>query len=84
MGNRREPRDMKKTRPEALFAPSLKPRAGFSTRHPSKDAAQPQLRNFAEYPLQHQLGSFVAGPGNASSPNAWRMRCHRPCLNHSS
>jgi hypothetical protein len=51
MGNRREPRDMKKTRPEALFAPSLKPRAGFSTRHPSKDAAQPQLRNFGEFPF---------------------------------
>jgi hypothetical protein len=25
-----------------------------------------------------------AGPGNASSPNASRMRCHRPCFNHNS
>ena len=35
-------------------------------------------------PLQHQLGSFVAGPGRSSSPNTRRMRCHRPCLTHSS
>src|SRR4051812_9814938 len=34
---------------------------------------------FREHPLQHQLGSFVAGPGSSSSPNARRMRCHRPC-----
>jgi hypothetical protein len=24
------------------------------------------------------------GPGNDSSPRASRMRCHRPCLTHSS
>jgi hypothetical protein len=40
---------MKRTRPEALFTPSYTPRAGFSARHPSKDAAQPQLRNFREF-----------------------------------
>ena len=51
MGDRGERRDMKKTRPEALFTPSSKPRAGFSARHPSKDAVQPQLRNFREFPF---------------------------------
>ena len=35
-------------------------------------------------PLQHQLDSFVAGPGRSSSPRARRMRLHRPCLTHSS
>src|SRR5215210_1624322 len=34
--------------------------------------------------LQHQLGSFVAGPGRSSSPNTRRMRCHKPCCTHSS
>src|SRR5215207_8942434 len=36
--------------------------------------------NFAEYPLQHQLDSFVVGPGSSSSPNARRIRCHKPCF----
>jgi hypothetical protein len=36
------------------------------------------------FAIQHQLGSFVAGPGRSSSPNTRRMRCHRPCLTHSS
>jgi hypothetical protein len=41
---------MKKARPEALFAPSSKPRAVLSARYPSKGAARPQLRNFGEQP----------------------------------
>jgi hypothetical protein len=39
---------------------------------------------YVEGALQHQLGSFAAGPGRSSSPNTRRMRCHRPCLIHSS
>jgi hypothetical protein len=39
--------------------------------------------NCREEALQHHLGS-LAGPANASSPNAWRMRSQRPCSNHSS
>jgi hypothetical protein len=34
--------------------------------------------------LQHQLRPFVAAPGKASSPNASRIRCQRPCFIHNS
>src|SRR5215208_5336818 len=44
----------------------------------------PHSPKCVEGALQHQLGSFAAGPGRSSSPNTRRMRCHRPCLIHSS
>src|SRR5215203_3963752 len=48
------------------------------------DRADNHFFNRPSRPLQHQLGSFVAGPGRSSSPNTRRIHFHRPCLTHSS
>jgi hypothetical protein len=42
-----KPCDVKKRLGPRLYLPPPTPRAGFTAKHPSKDAARPQLRNFA-------------------------------------
>src|SRR5215216_6086845 len=67
MGIVGEPRNRRRVGPR-LSLPPTTPRAGFSARHPSKDAAQPQLRNFREFALSAARGPLRAIGGSGHRP----------------
>ena len=75
------PRGPKKPATAVALRPPERPSPRLIRRHRTPRCG---VFQHAVSPLQHHLCSFTAGPGNASSPNASRMRCHRPCFTHSS
>ena len=49
MGDRRETVRYEEESARGSLYPPPKPQAGFTAKHPSKDATRPQLGNFAEF-----------------------------------
>ena len=56
----------------------------FSAPEPRAERSAKEFFNTLSCPYSITYCSSVTGPGNAPSPKASRMRCHKPCFSHNS